>query len=125
MTVIDTSAVLAILQGERGADVAARHARGALLSAVNLIEVRSKVFDAGADVDAAARMLERLEIVTVPFTPDEAHIAADLWPLTKGKNISLADRACLATAIARGGTLVTADGDWAALDIDIDYLFIR
>lgn len=123
--VIATSAVLAILKNETGADVAVQLSRGALLSAVNLIEVRSKLMDIVDDVDAAFATLVRLEINTVPFTAEQARIAADLWPAVKGKDVSLADRSCLALAIDRQAKLVTADHDWRDLGLDVDYLFIR
>lgn len=124
-TVVDTSAVLAILRAEPGADVAAASSRGAMLSAVNLVEFRSKAIELGADLDAAVALLARLEISIVPFTAAQAKVAADLWPMVRRKGVSLADRACLALAMERGATLVTADRAWATLDLDIDYVFIR
>lgn len=123
--VIDTSAVLAILKNEPGGDVAVESSRGALLSAVNLIEVRSKLMDLVSDVEAALATLTRLEIKTASFTAAQGRIAADLWPAVKRKDVSLADRACLALAIDQRAKLVTADRDWSKLGLDIEYLFIR
>ncbi|KQM68032.1 hypothetical protein ASE75_04035 [Sphingomonas sp. Leaf17] len=126
MTVVfDASTVLAILKDEPGADLAIGHARGALLSAVNLVEVRSKLFDAVTDVDAAMAMLDQLEIVVVPFSDAQAVIAADLWPRVKGRNVSLADRACLALGVDRKGTVFTADSLWAELGLDLTITLIR
>ncbi len=126
MTIVfDTSAVIALLKQEPGADVAARLARGALLSAVNLIEVRSKLIDAVTDLEAAMRVFDRYEIVVAPFTPAQAMIAADLWPRVRGRDIALAYRACLALAIDRQATVVTGDRQWVTLDLALDIRLIR
>lgn len=126
MTVVfDASTVLAILKDERGADLAIGHARGALLSTVNLVEVRSKLIDAVTDVDAAMVMIDQLEIVVVPFSPTQANIAADLWPQVKGRDVSLADRACLALGIDRRATVFTADSLWVDLGLDLTITLIR
>jgi ribonuclease VapC len=123
--VFDASTVLAILQAETGSDTAIAEARGALLSAVNLIEVRSKIIDATIDPDAAIAIIDRLELVVVPFTAGQATIAADLWPAVKGKRVSLADRACLALAIDRGLPVVTGDRKWLELDFAVDVRLFR
>lgn len=126
MTVVfDASTVLAIFKGETGADRVIGHAHGALLSAVNLVEVRSKLFDIVSDVDGAIASLTRLEIDIVPFTESQARIAADLWPIVRGKDISIADRICLALAIDRQATLWTADRDWVELGLDLDIRLFR
>ncbi len=123
--VFDASTVLAILKNETGADSAIEHARGAMLSSVNLIEVRSKLFEIVSDVDAVIANLDRLEIVIMPFTATQAKIAADLWPVVKGKDVSIADRVCLALAIDQAATLWTADKDWVTLGLDLDIRLIR
>ena len=125
MTVLDASAVLALLQGERGADLVAAHARGGLISAVNLIEVRSKLIDAVNDVEAAMRLVSRVRMVVVPFDAEQARIAGDLWPRVRKRDVSLADRACLALAIQRGAAVLTGDRKWTELDIGVDVRLIR
>ena len=126
MTVVfDASTVLAILKNETGADVVIEHARGAMLSSVNLVEVRSKLFEIVSDVDAVIANLDRLAIVIMPFTATQAKIAADLWPVVKGKNVSIADRVCLALAIDQAATLWTGDTDWVTLGLDLDIRLFR
>lgn len=123
--VFDASTVLAILKNETGADLAIEHARGAMLSSVNLIEVRSKLFEIVSDVEAVIANLERLEIVIMPFTATQAKIAADLWPVVKGNDVSIADRVCLALAIDQAATLWTADKDWVTLGLALDIRLVR
>jgi len=43
--------------------------------------------------------------------------SAALWPLTRHKGLSLADRACLALTRAVHGIAVTTDHAWADLDL--------
>ena len=50
MTVLDASAVLALIHDEPGSELVAKHIEGALLSTANLAEVVGKLVDAGLDV---------------------------------------------------------------------------
>ena len=122
--VIDASAVLAILLDERGADVAAAASRGALLSAVNAIEVFQRFAREPKGVEAIEGELRMLEIAIVPFDAVQARIAADLKSRV-GKKDSLADRACLALSIHTGRPCVTAEHRWAELDVGVDVRLIR
>ena len=122
--VIDASAVLAVLFTEPGAEAATAYCQGAMLSAVNLIEVRDKFARRSGTAEPVADLLYRLGIETVPFTEAQAVIAADLKNRV-GKKDSLADRVCLALAIERGLPVVSADRRWAELDIGVDLRLIR
>lgn len=122
--VIDASAVLAILFGEHGGDVAFPDERGAALCAVNYAEVIDVFARRTGDSSAVPGLLRQLELVVMPFDADHARIAADLKPGV-GKNDSMADRACLALAIATGSAVVTADSRWADLKLGIDIRLIR
>ncbi len=57
MTVLDASAVLALVHDEPGADVVVDELRSAILGAANLAEVIGKLVDANTDV---GRVRERL-----------------------------------------------------------------
>lgn len=122
--VLDASAVLAILFAERGADGAIASARGARLSSVNLTEVLEKIARKIGTSDGVSDSLAELEIEVIPFDAHHARLAADLKPRV-GKNDSLADRACLALALACGTSVVSADRAWAELDIGVPIHLIR
>jgi ribonuclease VapC len=117
--VIDASALLALLQGEVGADVAAELiSAGAVMSAVNLSEVMAKLADGGQTaaetlvaIDAAVEREIRIE----PFTKEDAAEAADLRPGSRAQGLSSGDRACLALAARIGVPAVTTDREWARL----------
>ena len=123
--VLDASAVLAILFDERGADAAIGFSRGAMISAVNMTEVLEKFSAKRDDSEAASVAVRRLEITVEPFDSRQARIAADLKPRFAGKDISLADRACMALALDRQASVVTADRAWIDLDVDFDIRMIR
>ncbi len=123
--VLDASAVLALLNGEPGAAEVAKAIPGALLSAVNLAEVVSKLVDHGV-ADAAARAaLAGLGIRIVDFDEALAHRVGALRRETRHVGLALGDRACLAVGQELERTVLTADRRWAELDLAIDIRVIR
>lgn len=123
--VIDASAVIAILQGEPGADTALDLARGASFSAVNLAETLAKVSDHGVNVDDALSLIDDLRLEIVPFDRQQAAVAASLRPPTRYLNVSQADRACLALAMVRRLPVLTGDRDWSTLAIGVETILFR
>jgi len=123
--VLDASAVLALLYREPGHDQVADLLDGAVISAVNFSEIRQKLAQHGAE-PALADTLLALGARVLPFTADAAGAAAALWPATRSRGLSLADRACLAAAQAvPDGVAVTADATWAGLDLGVAVRVIR
>ena len=122
--VMDASAMLAMLHGEPGADAVAMILATTVVSAVNWAEVVQKARAHGVDVEGLQEELTHLGVEFVPFTTAEAEVAADLWH--RGlRSLSLADRACLATAIVRGLPVVTADRAWSDLPTDVTVKIVR
>jgi ribonuclease VapC len=124
-TIVDASALLAILQDEDGANYAAARLRGALLSSVNFAEVLAKASDREIARDAVELLLTNLQIVVVPFGHLQAELSADLRVSTRYKNVSLADRACLALAIEHDAPVLSADTKWVELGLPVDIRLIR
>lgn len=122
--VTDASAMLAMLHGEPGSDAVAMILATTLVSAVNWAEVIQKARAHGVDADGLQQELMYLGVEFVPFTTAEAEIAADLWHRGM-RSLSLADRACLATAITRGLPVVTADRAWSDLGLEVEVKVIR
>jgi len=116
--VIDASAVLALLNGEPGADAVAAALGASVISAVNWSEVVQKVAERGLSTTDLADEMEGLGLAIVPFDVAHAQRAAELWA-GGCRSISLADRACLATASTAGLDVLTADRAWTALDIGV------
>jgi ribonuclease VapC len=128
---LDASALLALLQNERGAEaVEDAIADGATISTVNLAEALSTMARKGADpATALATMTERGVIggpITVePFTLADAVEAARLRPLTAKAGLSLGDRSCLALAQRLGTPVLTADQPWRDVDLPVEVRSIR
>lgn len=124
--VLDASAVLALLYDEPGADAVAEHiaAGAAVLSTVNLSEVATILIRHGHDPATVLAPL-RTQVQVVVFTDSDALTAAELYPHTSVKGLSLGDRACLALAHRLSAPAVTAEHLWADLDLDIPVRGIR
>jgi ribonuclease VapC len=118
-SVLDASALLALLQDEEGAAAVVEAIEaGAAISTVNFSEVISKLAEHGEMARlAAARVRNDMEgtLRIEPFTEGDAIEAADLRPRSKKQGLSLGDRSCLALAARYEVPAVTADRDWADL----------
>ena len=125
MTVLDSSAILAFLFNEAGGDKASSLFRTAMVSSVNLAEIISKQIDKGLPPDLAALRCDGLNLDVMPFDHELARLAGTLRADTKHKGLSLGDRACLALAIREDLVAVTADRNWANLDVGCKIELIR
>ncbi len=123
--VFDASAVLAILNAERGEEHARAFLRGASISSVNAVEVGTKLLDRGVTPEAARNSLRFLKLRIAEFDAGLSEIAVELRLTTRAKGLSLADRACLALAIRQGVPALTADRAWAELDLPCTIELIR
>ncbi|MGH9414710.1 MAG: type II toxin-antitoxin system VapC family toxin [Terriglobales bacterium] len=110
--VFDSSAILALLLEERGADAVEARLPGAAVSTVTLGETLTKLLRAGAEPEAAASRIRALDFIVIPWTEELVWQSLDLSPLAWTHGLSLADRACLALARAMGRTALTADTVW-------------
>ena len=130
-TVLDASALLALLQDEPGAErvVDLSSDAGAYVSAVNWAETLTKLVDAGQDAGEVVETLFReglfSSIEVLPFDAALALEAARLRPLTRSFGLSLGDRACLALGVHHDLPVVTADRAWANLSLKIPVHLIR
>ncbi len=111
--VLDSSALLALLFDEPGADRVAAVLPDAVVSAINLAETATKLHDRGLDEAAARAAVAATGVRIVPFSEDLAWIAARLRASTRDAGLSLGDRACLSLAIDRSASAYTADQAWA------------
>ncbi len=123
--VLDASAVLAVLNGEPGADEVWDHLPGAQLSAVNAAEVAAKLVDGGIGAEEAGQSLDRLGARIVPFAAVDVVPAAHIRAATRSAGLSLGDRACLALARRLGLPALTADRQWRDLQVDVEVRLIR
>lgn len=114
--VIDASALLCLINGEPGAERVAAVLPQAVISAVNLAEVATKLNELGADAETARALLAPLHLSVVPFDETMAFATGALRAATRGQGLSLGDRACLALCVQRGATALTTDKAWADVE---------
>jgi PIN domain nuclease of toxin-antitoxin system len=122
---LDASALLAFLLRERGHERIRGLLKEACMSTVNFSEVLGRFARARQDVVLVAERLLAAPIEFVPFSTQQAVIAAALVPDTKAEGLSLGDRACLALAQERGIRAITADRSWRRLPLPIEIEIIR
>jgi ribonuclease VapC len=124
--VLDTSAVLALLNHEKGWELVEQAITvGAAISTVNVAEVVSKLSDTAMPETAIGQVLDLLGLELVDFNQSLAYQTGLLRPYTKQLGLSLGDRACLALAGFRHLPALTADRAWRQLELDITIQLIR
>ena len=124
--VLDASAMLAILNQERGAEkLTVELLAGAATSTVNLAEVHSKLVARGLDPDDAWDAALSPIREAVPFVSEHARVAGNLVTHTRGLGLSLGDRACLALGLVLNAPVYTADRSWKKLKVALRIYSIR
>jgi PIN domain nuclease of toxin-antitoxin system len=124
--VLDASAILAVLFQEPGAEKMTDEIMdSAVVSAVNLAEVQSKLVKMGHPPEDAWSDANLLKTAPEPFTADQAKIAGSLIAQTQKYGLSLGDRACLALAIALKAPVYTTEQLWRNLKVGVPIHVIR
>ncbi len=124
--VLDASAILAVLFEEPGAEkLTDEIMESAVVSAVNLAEVQSKLVKMGHPPEDAWSDALLLETDPEPFTADQAKIAGSLIAKTEKCGLSLGDRSCLALAIALKAPVYTTEQAWKNLKVGVPIHVIR
>lgn len=123
--VLDASALLAYLRSEPGSELVREKLRGAYISAVNLSEVFKKVSEKQGAISLVKAVVGNFQVKVVNFDAAAAQATAELDALTKGKGLSLADRACLALAQSKESQAFTSDRRWQELSLPIEVVLFR
>ncbi len=125
MIVLDASALLALLFRETGYEMVANHLKEACISTVNLSEVIGRFPRDGHNTQPVLQKIEAIGMEIVPFSINQATIAATFLPQTRSLGLSLADRACLALAFSRNIPVLTADKVWRHAYVGVADILVR
>ena len=123
--VLDSSALLAYLQGEPGEEIVDRVLLESVISSVNWAEVVQKLLPSEVEVERILNDLLALGLRIEPFTSEDGVMAGRLWLETRQAGLSLGDRACLSLGLRLGCPVLTADRAWASLNLSLDIQLIR
>jgi PIN domain nuclease of toxin-antitoxin system len=123
--VMDASAVLADFWDEPGAEVVRAIPPGAVISAVNLAEVITKLIDRGLSGEQAQRAVNDMSYGIVEADEGRATLAGLLHEKTRRTGVSLGDRFCLALARETDAPAITSDRRWQDLDLGVEITLIR
>lgn len=123
--VLDSSAVLAVLNNEPGADAVVAILDDALVSTVNYAEVIGKLVERGSSYNLAQAVLRTIALTTVDFDIALARRTGALRAETIKRGLSLGDRACLSLAEREGVPAVTGDRAWVGAVSSVEVRLIR
>lgn len=93
--------------------------------AINLNETITKLMRKGGEPRLVERYLRGLPMPILPWDEELAWESLDMAPLAWTQGISLADRACLATARHFHAAAMTSDAVWAKLSLDVRVVLFR
>jgi PIN domain nuclease of toxin-antitoxin system len=127
--VLDSSALLAVSKGERGAEFVIEliNSQDCVISSVNMAEVATRLLDLGLPAHELQRAVTQFGVDVIDFNQEQALACAALRPATKSAGLSLGDRACMALAKLMDGVAVTADQAWQDVRISagVKVLMVR
>jgi PIN domain nuclease of toxin-antitoxin system len=116
LVIADTSAIIAYLKFEPGADLVNKHLSHIRLSTVNLAEAIAVLSRQGIEKSWIETRLFRVFYDHVPFESEQAYLCGILEPITRPKGLSLGDRACLSAGLLLGCPVLTAESSWTEVD---------
>lgn len=118
--VLDSSALIAFIWGESGAEEVVARIEDATVSTVNLTEVGDFFLRRGGSRAALQGALRELRLTIVAADEDLAFDASELYMPTRGAGLSLGDRFCLALARRLGRRVLTTDRAWLKITEAVD-----
>jgi len=125
MIAVDSSAIMAVVFREPGAERAFERMAGGVLSAVNYAETGAKMIARGWRRDEWEPVVDSFGLTLVPFDRRMAVLSARIAPDFARRGISFADRACLVLGMVEKLPVLTGDRKWADLGLDLEVELIR
>lgn len=114
---LDTSALIALLRDEPGADKVAEILDDCEIHAIHLAETARKLALQGVPVPDVKPLLDSLQLpVNEQFRATQAYSVAEWATLSKQHGLSFADCSRLAMGYSLKLTVVTADRKWSRIE---------
>ena len=123
--VLDSSALLAFINQEKGSEIVEKYLPNALMSSVNIAEVISVLSMIDMPEDIIIGIIDDLNIEVVNFDQEQALKTGLLRKTTKNAGLSLGDRACISVSTIKNLTIITADKIWAEIGLTNNIILIR
>lgn len=123
--VLDASALLALINQEKGFEIVEKYLPNSIMSSINLAEVVTVLMRLGIPLAEVNDLLVGIIKEIIPFDENQAYITAEWHQITKSLGLSLADRACLALASSKKLPVITADKAWGKIDKEIEIILLR
>ncbi|MBV8867903.1 MAG: PIN domain-containing protein [Acetobacteraceae bacterium] len=128
MSILDSSAIIALLRKERGHELVAEAiVAGAGVCAANMAEAATAMVRYGVPSNEVETILMDLPVSVFDVNRELALQAGLLYSATKSFGLSLGDRLCLALALREGREALTSDRMWtdAGLLLGVPVRLIR
>ena len=119
MIVLDSSAVLAVLLDEPGAERVVDSFENGVISAASLTEILSKALKFGFDLQDAYERVVSFGLQIHPVDEAQAFLAAEVSKAPRQLNLSLGDTLCIALAMTLRVELLTGDTGMSMYDAGI------
>ncbi len=123
--VLDSSALIALVNQEPGFEQVEAVLQDAVISAVNFAEVVAKYTKRGLPPDIVRSEVDAFRIEVVPFDRAQATMAGLLRFSTSRLGLGIGDRSCLALGLVMALPVMTADRVWARLKAGVEVILIR
>ena len=123
--ILDSSALLALIQHEKGWEKVLNILDDSLINTVNYAEVVTKLFHYSVSEPEIEDILKNLKLNLVNFDEIIAYESGKLIKATQKYGLSLGDRACIASGLIKKMEIITADKIWSKLEIPVKVTLIR
>lgn len=122
---LDASALLALVQNEKGADFVIEHLADSVICSVNYSETISKLLRYNVGFTDATSIVSDLAIPLIDFDKEMADEAAKLKAQTRSFGLIMRDLACFALTKVYNYDVITADAIWQKANTGVIIKLIR
>ena len=123
--VLDSSALIALINDEPGSERVKRALSGSIMSAVNVSEVVAVLIRLSMPQDKIHTVITNLVHAVIPFNDEQAYVAGYLYAETQVKGLSFGDRACLSLGKAKNMPVLTSDRKWGEVNCGVNVEIFR